>query len=223
GIAHEFNNILSTIIGATDILLEDVKNKDSIKMLEVILKQSLLASELAKKMLDFSKFTDIKPKVVDLEEFFEELRDIFSISFSVNLTITSKMNLGKLLIDPFQLQQALMNLLINSKDALSEKGRITIIISSVTDEDVSDFELNKVKSGNYVNIQIEDNGTGMSKEVQNNIFVPFYSTKPIGKGSGLGLSQVYGIIRQYSGYIDFESEEGKGTRFNLYLPQYVQE
>ena len=223
GIAHEFNNILSTIIGATDILLEDVKNKDSIKMLEVILKQSLLASELAKKMLDFSKFTDIKPKVVDLEEFFEELRDIFSISFSVNLTITSKMNLGKLLIDPFQLQQALMNLLINSKDALSEKGRITIIISSVTDEDISDFELNKVKSGNYVNIQIEDNGTGMSKEVQNNIFVPFYSTKPIGKGSGLGLSQVYGIIRQYSGYIDFESEERKGTRFNLYLPQYVQE
>ncbi|MHA1346450.1 MAG: ATP-binding protein [Candidatus Heimdallarchaeaceae archaeon] len=222
GIAHEFNNILSTIIGATDILLGDVKNEDSIKLLNVILKQSLLASNFSKKMLDFSKFNAIEPKVVELEEFFTEIKQIFVISFSVNIIITLKLEFGKLLIDPFQLQQALMNLLINSIDALSENGRVTIIISSVTNLDVSDFELNEVRSGDYIRIQIEDNGKGMSKETQNNLFIPFYSTKPIGKGAGLGLSQVYGIIRQYSGYIDFESEEGRGTTFSLFFPKYVQ-
>ena len=222
GIAHEFNNILSTIIGATDILLGDEKKETSLRLLNVILKQSLLASDFAKRMLDFSKTNIIEPKVLEVEEFFKEIQQIFAVSFSVNITITLKTELGKLLIDPFQLQQALMNLLINSNDALSGKGRITIVISAVTDKDVSDFELNTIRSGDYIRIQTEDNGTGMSREVQDNLFVPFYSTKPVGKGSGLGLSQVYGIIRQNSGYIDFESEEGKGTSFYLYIPKYVQ-
>ncbi len=218
GIAHEFNNILSAIAGATEIALENVKNDMSKQMLNIILKQSEKASIFIGQMLDFSRIGKIEPKIVELEAFFRETQEVFYVLFHENIIIDYKINPCKLKIDFNQLQQIMLNLLLNSRDAIPENGKVKISASIVKSNDIKDFELNKIRSGDYVHIQVADNGTGMSKEVLSKVFEPFYTTKPVGRGTGLGLSQVYGIVRLYRGYIYIESEKGKGTKTHLYFP-----
>ncbi|MHA1829553.1 MAG: response regulator [Candidatus Heimdallarchaeaceae archaeon] len=222
GIAHEFNNILSTIISATEVVLENEKNENSIEMLNIILAQSLKASNFIRKMFDFSRLNQIEPKIVDLETFFKEIQNVFDVSIHDNIKIDYEIESKKLLIDSYQLEQLLMNLIINSQNAMPDGGIIKISVSSVTEQNVSDFEFNRIKSGNYVHLQVEDNGIGMSKDVQKKLFEPFYTTRSVGKGAGLGLSQVYGIVRQYSGYVCIESDIGKGTRVHIYFPEYIE-
>ena len=204
GITHEFNNILTAITGATEIALENVKN------------------DLSKQMLDFSRVSKIVPKIVELEAFFREAQEIFYVLFHKNIIIDYKINPCKLKIDPNQLQQIMLNLLLNSRDAMPEQGKVNISASIVKSNVVKDFEVNKIRRGDYAHIQVTDNGIGMSKEVLSKVFEPFYTTKPAGKGTGLGLSQVYGIVRLYRGYTYIESEKGKGTKYHLYFPVKLQ-
>jgi len=218
GIAHEFNNILTAIAGATEIALENVKNDLSKQMLNIILKQTEKASILRNKMLDFSRISKIAPKIVELEAFFRETQEIFYVLFHKNIIIDYKIKPCKLKIDPNQLQQIMLNLLLNSRDAMPEQGKVNISASIVKSNVVKDFEVNKIRSGDYAHIQVTDNGIGMSKEVLSKVFEPFYTTKSVGRGTGLGLSQVYGIVRLYRGYIYIESEKGKGTKSHLYFP-----
>ncbi len=187
-------------------------------MLNIILKQSEKASIFIGQMLDFSRIGKIEPKIVELEAFFRETQEISYVLFHENIIIDYKINPCKLKIDSNQLQQIMLNLLLNSRDAMPENGKVKISASIVKSNDIKDFELNKIRSGDYVHIQVADNGTGMSKEVLSKVFEPFYTTKPVGRGTGLGLSQVYGIVRLYRGYIYIESEKGKGTKTHLYFP-----
>ena len=218
GITHEFNNILTAITGATEIALENVKNDLSKQMLNIILKQSEKASIFINKMLDFSRVSKIAPKIVELEAFFRETQEVFYVLFHKNIIIDYRINPCKLKIDPNQLQQIMLNLLLNSRDAMPEQGKVNISASIVKSNVVKDIEMNKIRRGDYAHIQVTDNGIGMSKEVLSKVFEPFYTTKSAGKGTGLGLSQVYGIVRLYRGYTYIESEKGKGTKYHLYFP-----
>ncbi|MHA1667037.1 MAG: PAS domain S-box protein [Candidatus Heimdallarchaeaceae archaeon] len=221
GVAHDFNNILLAINGASETIKEGIEDKDLKKLFEIIQNQVEKGSTLISRILDFSGKTIIEPKSINLKQFIVDFSLLSRAIIRENVTLNIIAEDVYIFIDQSQLESILLNLLFNSLDAIEDEGYISIEIKKVSAKEVTDFELTDIKNGSYVQIIFKDNGHGIKEEHINRVFEPFYSTKPPNKGVGLGLSQVYGIVRQFSGYIDIKSEVDVGTEVSIFFPEVV--
>jgi signal transduction histidine kinase len=222
GIAHDFNNLLTVIGGFSDLALRKVNGNESLKhnILE-IQKASERAGNLTRQLLAFSRRQVLEMKIVDLNLLLKDLEKMLGrvIRENIEIKIIPAMDLGKVWVDPGQMEQVILNLVVNARDAMPSGGRLII---ETTNAEVDEFfcqnHLGAVP-GQYVRLTVSDTGIGMSAEIKEQAFEPFFTTKEKGKGTGLGLSTVYGIVKQSGGYIWVDSEEGCGTSFNIYFPR----
>lgn len=221
GIAHDFNNILSIILGYAEIL-KDMVNFDSplYRPVDIIQKSAERGASLASKILTVAKKGKTERRVVNLNRIVEDTLDILyrSIPKEIEIKIKLQKELPPIKADPTQIQQVIMNLAINAKDAMPEGGILSIETSKARKE----FGVSKgITSDNeFVRLTVSDTGRGIEKEMQTKIFDPFFTTKEKGAGTGLGLYIVHTIVTNHRGYINLYSEPGRGTRFNIYLPVY---
>jgi PAS domain S-box-containing protein len=221
GIAHDFNNLLMVISGYSEFLLERLSTEPDLRApAQEIASASERASSLTRQLLAFSRKQMLAPKIVDLNVVVNENIKMLTrmIGEDIDLVMVPNANLWSVRADAGQIEQVIMNLAVNARDAMPSGGRLTIETSNVTlDEDFARHHA-PVHPGDYVMIAISDTGIGMDTETQSHIFEPFFTTKGP-KGTGLGLSTVYGIVKQSGGYIWVYSEIAKGTTFKIYLPR----
>jgi two-component system cell cycle sensor histidine kinase/response regulator CckA len=222
GIAHDFNNILGVIIGYSEALQETIGADDPMReAVDEIEKAGQRAAALTQQLLAFSRKQVLEPKILDLNSIVADVEKMLRrlIGADVELEIISDPTIGKVKADRGQIEQVILNLAVNARDAMQQGGRLKIETRNA-DLDANDSRRKRyVVPGHYVMLQVSDTGMGMSAEVQSHIFEPFYTTKEQGKGTGLGLATVYGVIKQSGGYIWLESEIGKGSTFQVYLPR----
>ncbi|MHA1401719.1 MAG: response regulator [Candidatus Heimdallarchaeaceae archaeon] len=218
GISHEFNNILASIMGAAEFVLTQVNDDNIKKLLNIIIKQSEKGATIVQKILDFSRKATTQKKAIKIQDFIEEVHSFIRASISENINLSFDVDDLIICIDPNQLEQILLNLYLNAKDALPSGGEIELSVKKVDSSKVKDFEIKDIdNTKSYVHFRLEDNGIGMSDSILKRVFEPFFTTKNHGKGSGLGLSQVYGLVRKADGYINIESEEGVGTVVHIFF------
>jgi PAS domain S-box-containing protein len=222
GVAHDFNNLLTAINGYSDLSLRRLEPGNPVRRnVEEIKKAGQRASNLTSQLLAFSRKQMLQPKVLNLNDVITDTSKMLRrlIGEDVEISLRLKPSLGKVKADPSQVDQVLMNLVVNARDAMPHGGLLTIETANVEmDKAISDKYVS-VHSGPHVMIRVTDTGSGMTDEVRQHIFEPFFTTKGVGKGTGLGLSTVYGIVKQSDGYVSVESEVGKGTTFEIYLPR----
>ena len=221
GIAHDFNNILTAIVGFGTLIAEQVSgNDEAARNAAEILAAANRASALTRQLLAFGRRQVLHPTRLDLNETVHALAGMLRqlIGEHIDLQIVCKPDLPPIRADLSQLESALANLVINARDAMPRGGRLTIETTDVVlDDDYCAAHVG-VRPGHYARLSVSDTGVGMSLEVQARIFEPFFTTKEAGKGSGLGLATVYGIVKQSGGNIWVYSEEGMGATFKMYLP-----
>jgi len=226
GVAHDFNNILSVILGYTDMALQHVEEGQPLRTDLLEIRQAIeRSSKLTRQLLAFARKQAIAPRVLDLNATVEEMLKMLRrlIGEDIDLAWLPGKNLQPVRVDPSQLDQVLANLCVNARDAIADVGRITIETANVTlDETLCERHPDCVP-GDYVMLAVSDDGCGMDEETLANIFDPFFTTKDVGTGTGLGLSTVYGIVKQNNGCIDVRSEPARGSRFSIYLPQHREE
>ncbi|MBI5099793.1 MAG: PAS domain S-box protein [Nitrospirae bacterium] len=221
GIAHDFNNILTAIIGFGSIVKMKMKNDDPLRVhIEQILESANRAAQLTHSLLAFSRKQPLLMKAVDLNKIITRMETLLKRLIGEDIKLITKTSGNELtvLADSVQIEQVLMNLATNARDAMPGCGSLTISSDSVEfdSEYISAYGFGE--PGMYAVISVADTGAGIDKEAIEKIFEPFFSTKEVGKGSGLGLAVVYGIIKQHNGHINVYSETGKGTTFKIYLP-----
>lgn len=222
GIAHDFNNLLTVIIGNLQLLEEEVKEYDAAAgPIADALNAGHRGADLTKRLLAFSRRQLLSPKVTAVNRLVIDIEPLLrrALGAHVTLTTVNTDDLWLIEVDPSQLENAVVNLCINARDAMPEGGGLTIKTSNSILDDSYVAKNPEVIAGEYVLLTVNDNGTGMKEEVMQHIFEPFFTTKEAGKGSGLGLSMVYGFVKQSNGHIDIESEEGRGTTVRIYLPR----
>lgn len=222
GVAHEFNNLLTVIQGYSSQLLActgDTRQSDAGLM--EIRKAAEKGAALTKQLLAFSRKQSTELQLLDLNDIVADdeamLRQL--MGKQIELVIRSEPSLGQVRANAGHMHQVLMNLAANARDAMPNGGRLAITLSNVELGDHRPPQLQAAKPGPYVLLTVSDNGTGMSLEVQEQLFEAFFTTKEVGQGTGLGLSIVYGIVRQIGGYITVETEPGKGATFGLFIPK----
>jgi two-component system cell cycle sensor histidine kinase/response regulator CckA len=223
GVAHDFNNLLMVISGYAEVLLEHTRKNDPLyPKIEAIHQATDRATTLTRQLLAFSRKQLLELKVVDLNIIVEDIKRLLRPLIGENIELQTQLapDLGRTRADAGQIEQVLMNLVVNSKDAMPNGGKVTIQSANarLNHEDVR-REYSYIHPGLYVVLSVTDTGEGMDKETQLRIFEPFFTTKEKGKGTGLGLSTVYGIIKQSGGYVLVQSEPGQGTTFRIYLPR----
>lgn len=221
GVAHDFNNLLMVILANADEVQEEEGLDPRVKArLEQIAKAVLRASELTSQLLAFSRKQALNPKATDLNELVAMTGKLLSRTLGghIELVVDLAPELWTVNIDRAQLETALINLCVNARDATPAGGRLVIQSRNIGYEAGAVTESADIEAGDYVRLSVTDTGTGMPPDVLAKIFEPFFTTKDVGKGSGLGLSMVYGFIKQSGGAIGVESEVGRGTVVNLYLP-----
>jgi PAS domain S-box-containing protein len=222
GVAHDFNNLLNVIIGYSELMLE---RRNSGEFLErgarEIRKAADRAAGLTRQLLAFSRQQVLEPKVLDLNEIIAEMRDLLlrMLGEDVQLAVTPAEGLGRVRADPGQIGQVIMNLAANSRDAMPQGGRFLIETANVVVDEAFSAAHANMPPGPYVLLSVTDTGSGMTPEVRTHIFEPFFTTKEKGKGTGLGLATVYGIVKQSGGYIWVYSEPEQGATFKVYLPR----
>jgi len=223
GIAHDFNNILTVISGNADLALADLQPDDPMTpAFHEIADASRRAASLTRQLLAFSRKQILQPRVLVLNELVTATEKMLRrlIGEDVRLRTRLQPELGSVLADPGQLEQILMNLAVNARDAMPRGGEIVFETENVEiQETQAGFGGARMHSGRYVMLTVSDTGEGMDEETQSRIFEPFFTTKEKGKGTGLGLATVYGIVKQSGGYIWTRSQLGKGTSFQIYFPQ----
>ncbi len=222
GIAHDFNNLMSIIIGNVE-LLEGKLGDDPESMAHIgMIKETIeRGAALTHRLLTYSRKQTLAPAVVDLVELVGGLTDLLqrTLGATISLEVKSAPGLWLALVDPNQLENALINLAINARDAMPGGGSLVIEACNVTLDETYAANVEDFVAGNYVKIAVSDSGNGIATENLDRVMEPFYTTKEVGKGSGLGLSMVYGFAMQSRGHITIESEVGQGTTITLYLPQ----
>jgi PAS domain S-box-containing protein len=222
GIAHDFNNILTAITGYADLLLEDLAPSDPRRQDAVEIRNAAdRAAGLTRQLLAFSRQQVLQARVLDLNALVSELEKMLTrlLGEDVSLVVRLDPALGRVRGDPSQLEQVVMNLAVNARDAMPAGGQLAIETANVDLDEGFAREHYPARPGRYVLLAVSDTGTGMTAEVQAHLFEPFFTTKEKGKGTGLGLATVYGIVKQSGGFIWVYTEVGRGTTFKIYLPR----
>jgi two-component system, cell cycle sensor histidine kinase and response regulator CckA len=221
GIAHDFNNLLTVIKGHSNLLVDRLQAPDpSHRSATQIVKAADRAVSLTGQLLAFCRMQVLQPKVVDLNSLLTDMSSLLKrlIREDVAFAFQPGHDLGRVKADPGQIEQVIMNLTVNAGDAMPQGGKLTIETRNVTVDDAFAKTRPPMQPGEYVRLTVADTGQGMDAATQARIFEPFFTTKEQGKGTGLGLATVYGVVKQSGGCIWVESELGKGTRFEVYLP-----
>jgi two-component system cell cycle sensor histidine kinase/response regulator CckA len=222
GLAHDFNNLFCVISGHTELMSERLEPAHpAIRNLAQIKKAVDSASSLTRQLLAFSRKQVFHPRIMDLNAVVLETQKLLErlIGGHIEFFTSLHSQLGHVRVDPVQIEHVLVNLVLNARDAMPQSGKLTIETSNVDLEDGTKSRRTIVPAGNYVVLSVTDNGCGMDEETQSRIFEPFYTTKELGKGTGLGLATVYGIVKQSGGFIWVYSEPGQGTTIKVYLPR----
>ena len=222
GVAHDFNNLLMVISGYAEVMLAKLEADHPLReKAQAIQQASDRATTLTRQLLAFSRKQLLELKVVDVNTIVEDMERLLRPLIGENIELVTRLTpeAGHARADAGQLEQVLMNLVVNAKDAMPSGGRLTIQTQHITVDEGHRRGPTFIRPGNYVLLSVSDTGTGMDKETQSRIFEPFFTTKEMGKGTGLGLSTVYGIVKQSGGYVLVQSELGRGSTFHIYLPQ----
>jgi len=222
GIAHDFNNLLTIITGYTELALTRPQLPQEVRGdIERIENASGRAAALVRQLLAFSRKQVLQPKILDLNKIVLNLDALLRrlMDERIEMVTRVKDTLGKVKADPAQIEQVIMNLVVNARDAMPDGGRLVVETSNADLDAGYAVDHVSVKPGRYVMLAVSDTGVGMDKETVGHIFEPFFTTKESGRGTGLGLSTVYGIVKQSGGYIWVYSEPGKGSTFKVYLPR----
>ena len=223
GIAHDFNNLITAMMGFCDLLLMRHQAGDpSFADIMQIKQNANRAAGLVRQLLAFSRRQTLQPRVLALTDVLAELTNLLRrlIGENIELRMVHSRNLGLVKVDQGQIEQVIINLAVNARDAMSDGGTLTIRTSNVTRDTATRLEDELLEAGDYVLIEVADTGKGIPKDDHGKIFEPFFSTKAVGAGTGLGLSTVYGIIKQTGGYVFINSAPGEGARFSIFLPRY---
>jgi two-component system cell cycle sensor histidine kinase/response regulator CckA len=222
GVAHDFNNLLTVISGYNELVLQSLGERDPHSMeLQEIKKATERAASLTRQLLAFSRQQVLAPKIIDLNTVVAGMENLLQrlLGESVRLQVQLGQELGSIKADPGQMGQVIMNLAVNARDAMPRGGKLLVETGNVTLDDHYAREHLGIPAGDYVMMAVSDTGEGMDINTQSHIFEPFFTTKAAGRGTGLGLSTVYGIVKQSEGYIWVYSELGRGTTFKVYLPR----
>ncbi len=226
GIAHDFNNLLTAMIGFCDLmLLRHTPGDQSFTDVMQIKQNANRAANLVRQLLAFSRQQTLQPKVLDITECLAELSALLRrlIGSNIELKIKHARDLGLVLVDQGQFEQVIINMVVNARDAMEGGGTISVTTQNCEMKKGKRFGHDVIPAGSYVLMQISDSGVGIKPEIIDRIFDPFFSTKEVGSGTGLGLSTVYGIVKQTGGFIHVDSKVGVGTTFSIYLPHYTPE
>ena len=224
GLAHDFNNLLTGISGSLELLqlrISQGRFKDVERYISMAQGASNRAASLTHRLLAFSRRQTLDPKATNVNRLISGIRELISntIGPAIEVQTREEEQLWTTLVDPNQLENALLNLCINARDAMPNGGRITIETSNCSFDQATARE-RELRPGDYVSLTVSDNGTGMSPEVAQRAFDPFYTTKPLGQGTGLGLSMIYGFAKQSGGQVRIDSIVGRGTKVYLFLPRH---
>jgi PAS domain S-box-containing protein len=222
GVAHDFNNLLEVIIGFSILLLNRLTAEDPLRPgLEQIQKAGERAASLTRQLLAFSRKQVWTPRVIDLNESVLQLDKMLRrlIGEDIELVTAPDPTAGPVKADPSQIEQVILNLAVNARDAMPQGGKLILETRNVELDEAEAARLGGIVPGSHVMLSVTDTGCGMDAEVQAHIFEPFFTTKEPGRGTGLGLATVYGIVQQSGGQVDVESAPGRGTRFRIYLPR----
>ena len=222
GVAHDFNNLLTVIKGHGDVMLDRLPPNDPLQSSsKQIIKAAERAAGLTRQLLAFCRMQMLEPKVVDLNTLVSEMCKLLRrlVREDIAFVFHGGESLGRVKADPGQLEQVLINLTVNACDAMPEGGKLSIATQNVMVDARFAAQRPPAKPGEYVMISVADTGCGMDEATKQRIFEPFFTTKEQGKGTGLGLATVYGVVKQSGGYIWVESEPGKGARFEVFLPR----
>jgi len=221
GVAHDFNNMLTVITGTTETLVASLKGQPSLqKTAELIDQAAERCSELIQHLLAFARRQPLQPRNVDINSTVLDIAKLLRPTLGEQIEVNSilEQEVATAHIDASQLANSLLNMAINARDAMPNGGKLLLETRNVVLDEAYAQANPDVKPGRYVMLAVSDSGTGMSKEIQDKVFEPFFTTKEVGKGSGLGLSMVYGFVKQSGGHIRIYSEIGHGTTIKLYLP-----
>ncbi len=222
GVAHDFNNLLTVIKGHGDLLLDRLESTDALHLSGVqIVKAADRAASLTRQLLAFCRMQLLQPKVVDLNALVSEMCSLLRrlVREDIAFTFQAGESLGRVKADPGQIEQVIVNLTVNACDAMPEGGKLTIETHNVSVDEKWAAARPPIQPGAYVLLAVTDTGQGMNAGTRARIFEPFFTTKEQGKGTGLGLATVYGVVKQSGGCIWVDSEPGKGARFEVYLPR----
>ncbi len=222
GVAHDFNNLLQVIRGNLELLQRSVAGDERG---EARLKNAIFgaerAAQLTRQLLAFARRQPLEPKVVNLSRLISDMADLLrrTLGESIEVETVVAGGLWNTIADPAQVESALLNLSLNARDAMASGGRLTVEITNAVLDEAYASEARDVTPGQYVMLAVTDTGEGMSEEVRVRVFEPFFTTKTEGRGTGLGLSMVYGFVKQSNGHIQIYSEPGHGTTVKIYLPR----
>jgi two-component system, cell cycle sensor histidine kinase and response regulator CckA len=222
GIAHDFNNIMTAVLGFGSMILDQLGDNHPLQhAVEQIVSAGERATNLTRQLLTFSRRQITEVRILDLNAVVTEMYQLLrrALGEDVELITVLDDNPASIKADAGLLQQVIMNLAINARDAMPRGGQLTIQTQRVTLDDRFCRSRVDVRPGDYVLLSVRDTGSGMTKEVLDHMFEPFFTTKPKGKGTGLGLATVYGIVRQCGGHIEVESEPGVGTEVKVWMPR----
>ncbi|MCL4847290.1 MAG: PAS domain S-box protein [Acidobacteria bacterium] len=221
GVAHDFNNMLSIILGNVELALEGLSPADPrYAHLQEILTAGRRSADLTRQLLAFARKQPIRPKVLDLDDTIDSVLKMLGRMISEDISLVWKPagSLWPVRMDPVQVDQILVNLVVNARDAIGGAGTITIETARAQLDATFCEQHPGARPGRYVMLAVHDDGAGMGEETLARVFEPFFTTKAVGQGTGLGLPMVYGIVKQNEGYIDIESQPGRGTSVRIYLP-----
>ncbi len=223
GVAHDFNNLLGIIQGYAELLDERVQSGR--ELVAPILRAAERGAELTQSLLAFSRQQFLQPRSVDLAKRIEAVMKLLKRALGATIKVETRyaVDLWNAAADPEQVEDALLNLAINARDAMPEGGKLTIDCANIRLDEAAAAALPEMRAGDYVVLSVADTGVGMSGTARERAIEPFFTTKAFGRGSGLGLSMVYGFAKQSGGHIAFESEEGRGTIVRIYLPRHDEE
>jgi signal transduction histidine kinase len=221
GVAHDFNNILTVILGNTSLQLRNAKLDEKLSAsLHQVVRAAERATALTKQLLAYSRKQIIQRRPLSINSAVEQTISMLRRLIGEHITLDLQLgdNLPSVFADPSNLDQIIMNLALNARDAMQEGGKLSFATSLVNVDDSFRVKPPGISSGSFVCLAIRDTGHGVDAETQARIFEPFFTTKEPGKGTGMGLATVYGILRQHNGWVDVESEPGRGTTFRVFLP-----
>jgi PAS domain S-box-containing protein len=225
GVAHDFNNLLTIITGNLELLEDYVADPRGFDNLKRAQGAAEAGARLTSRLLTFARRRRLEPQIIDLNEQVRAMLELLTRTLGENIQLSTRLayDLWKTRIDQSEIESAILNLAINARDAMPNGGKLVIETTNVRLDGDTAFSDGAAAPGKYVRMSVSDTGSGMSKDVMRRAFEPFFTTKPTGRGTGLGLSTIYGFVKQSNGNVMIYSEAGQGTTINIYLPEYAAE